>query len=352
MQNKYLKFLIVALALAVIVPQIALAAWWNPVSWGLWGRIWSVVQKPIQSSAQWDGEYSFIEINPAGPPAGVAQTWVYDLTISNKGETMTLDVNGFQVGMKINATGQKKGDSLNVIFESLGGNGTDPGYKKGDILLTLTLKGKKLAIEWIKMQPNLESSKTNSFFEKQQSVVCTMDAKQCPDGSYVGREGPKCEFKACPEAKKDDKKDETAGWKTYTNSEYGFGFKYPNDWEFIESNISEGAKNDLKMALWLNGLPKGKTYLFEESTEYPIIITAYNKAFNYSQYPAGGNNPKIINGLNFVEFDIKGITYPDSHFFVLDLKNKYIQITDNTKITDAKLTDTFNKILSTFKFTK
>jgi hypothetical protein len=30
------------------------------------------------------------------------------------------------------------------------------------------------------------------------SVVCTADAKMCPDGSYVGRTGPHCEFRACP----------------------------------------------------------------------------------------------------------------------------------------------------------
>ncbi len=29
-------------------------------------------------------------------------------------------------------------------------------------------------------------------------VACTMEAKQCPDGSYVGRSGPRCEFAACP----------------------------------------------------------------------------------------------------------------------------------------------------------
>ncbi len=28
-------------------------------------------------------------------------------------------------------------------------------------------------------------------------VACTMDAMQCPDGSYVGRTGPNCEF-VCP----------------------------------------------------------------------------------------------------------------------------------------------------------
>ncbi|MCL4208597.1 hypothetical protein KJZ63_03120 [Patescibacteria group bacterium] len=31
-------------------------------------------------------------------------------------------------------------------------------------------------------------------------VVCTADAKQCPDGSSVGRVAPNCEFAACPNA--------------------------------------------------------------------------------------------------------------------------------------------------------
>lgn len=32
-------------------------------------------------------------------------------------------------------------------------------------------------------------------------VACTMDAKICPDGSAVGRSGPKCEFAPCPTPK-------------------------------------------------------------------------------------------------------------------------------------------------------
>ena len=32
-----------------------------------------------------------------------------------------------------------------------------------------------------------------------QGVACTMEARLCPDGvTYVGRQGPKCEFQACP----------------------------------------------------------------------------------------------------------------------------------------------------------
>lgn len=29
-------------------------------------------------------------------------------------------------------------------------------------------------------------------------VACTMEAKQCPDGSYVGRQPPSCQFAPCP----------------------------------------------------------------------------------------------------------------------------------------------------------
>jgi len=29
-------------------------------------------------------------------------------------------------------------------------------------------------------------------------IFCTMEARLCPDGSYVGRSGPKCEFALCP----------------------------------------------------------------------------------------------------------------------------------------------------------
>ncbi len=41
------------------------------------------------------------------------------------------------------------------------------------------------------------------------AVACTMDAKMCPDGSYVGRSGPKCEFAACPGPSQSDS--ETGG---------------------------------------------------------------------------------------------------------------------------------------------
>jgi len=43
-----------------------------------------------------------------------------------------------------------------------------------------------------------EKCEATSVSTSTDPVVCTADAMQCPDGSYVSRTGPKCEFAACP----------------------------------------------------------------------------------------------------------------------------------------------------------
>ena len=54
-----------------------------------------------------------------------------------------------------------------------------------------------------KLTPGFQMSQTdceslfNLIKNSKKPVACTMDAKQCPDGSYVGRSGPNCKF-ICP----------------------------------------------------------------------------------------------------------------------------------------------------------
>ncbi len=48
-------------------------------------------------------------------------------------------------------------------------------------------------------------------------VMCTMDAMQCPDGTYVGRSGPNCEF-VCPSSG-----DAAAGGSTSLYEEFTLG---------------------------------------------------------------------------------------------------------------------------------
>lgn len=51
--------------------------------------------------------------------------------------------------------------------------------------------------------------------QKQEELIfCTQEAKLCPDGSYVSREGPNCEFAKCPV-------------KIFNDSEKGIYFEYP-----------------------------------------------------------------------------------------------------------------------------
>ena len=44
----------------------------------------------------------------------------------------------------------------------------------------------------------------NSSIKKTEPKICTQEAKICPDGSYVSRTEPNCEFKACPEIKNEN----------------------------------------------------------------------------------------------------------------------------------------------------
>lgn len=60
------------------------------------------------------------------------------------------------------------------------------------------------------------------------SVACTQEAKQCPDGSYVSRVAPKCEFAECPSVATSTF--DTSDQKTYTNEKYGFSLNFPDRW--------------------------------------------------------------------------------------------------------------------------
>lgn len=78
-------------------------------------------------------------------------------------------------------------------------------------------------------------------------VMCTMEAKQCPDGSYVGRGGPKCEFAACPSTGAAINNPIVIGSgmqvpattnQTYKNSAYKFQFDYDKDFSFVNANYA------------------------------------------------------------------------------------------------------------------
>lgn len=56
-----------------------------------------------------------------------------------------------------------------------------------------------------------------------QPVYCTQEAKLCPDGSYVGRVRPTCEFARCPG------QPQAQAWQIFSELERGISFRYPSE---------------------------------------------------------------------------------------------------------------------------
>mgnify|MGYP001613328354 FL=1 len=82
-----------------------------------------------------------------------------------------------KVGEKLKQTQSKVDEMLNQVPEELG----NPDIK------SRLLKVREKAKERVEKKDGADA------------VACTMDAKLCSDGSYVGRIPPACEFAACPE---------------------------------------------------------------------------------------------------------------------------------------------------------
>lgn len=104
-------------------------------------------------------------------------------------------------------------DNINTIVPDkpvLGGSwyatvvNISPSTKSGTMILTYEdghiqeSKSFSYVINNNEVQVNLIGNVTKEEQGPKEPVACTMDAKQCPDGSYVGRTGPNCEF-ICPE---------------------------------------------------------------------------------------------------------------------------------------------------------
>lgn len=175
---------------------------------------------------------------------------------------------------------------------------------------------------------------------KPQPKACTMEAKVCPNGTSVSRSGPNCEFSPCPTAIATP--DPTANWKTYTDSTYGFSFKYPQDHKIeqrengffvisltTDQNPQGGISIDSR-----NQNPNYKT--FTEAEQYyhtSYTINQEDTVNNWKTFIAVGKEGMVQNMI----FKIAIAPY----------KNGVINIETINNQAYSKL---FDQILSSFKF--
>jgi len=176
---------------------------------------------------------------------------------------------------------------------------------------------------------------------KQNPTACTMEAKICPDGSSVGRQGPNCEFAQCP--------NQNSEWKTYTNSEYGFEFKYPKDWNYNGEESIVFSPNNIPLRVSVEN--KISDYYFSVSIDKNWSSSNYN-------YDAPTKEQVIIDGVKYTAYIFpRGYEVyepeagKDYSTFTIPVKkgNLYYIISGQGHANNLA---NYSEIISSFKFTK
>lgn len=80
--------------------------------------------------------------------------------------------------------------ALSIIFALI-------SFRKKESKKALSIVSIVLVLASVSMYLSLRSLTYQGGENKEESVFCIQDAKLCPDGSYVSRIPPKCEFAAC-----------------------------------------------------------------------------------------------------------------------------------------------------------
>ena len=141
--------------------------------------------------------------------------------------------------------------------------------------------------------------------------------------------------------------DETASWKTYTNEEYGFSFKYPGDWtitndnpggtqQTVNQNLTLSGKDSEEFIVWVNpdgfGLEGASDRYIAKISEGKINVTSKE------QNQPNDATQELVGQVFISNLTTKGINYVIAYNF--DIDNRLSEL------------ETFDQILSTFQFTK
>lgn len=179
-------------------------------------------------------------------------------------------------------------------------------------------------------------------------IACTMEAKICPDGSTVGRNGPNCEFPPCPTITFTD-------LLIYQNTQYNYEFKYPSSWKY--NSLTDDSIVEITS-------PKRNVLYVRVNSDISKKISDYLSKIDKQSSTAYEGTPSvtvmstkktIINGLNYIQrqenYNAAGFSVYSTYF--KNGNNLYVltlQPQEGTIHPDDIAA--YQQILSTFKFTE
>jgi hypothetical protein len=156
-------------------------------------------------------------------------------------------------------------------------------------------------------RPAVTQTVSSLTVSQNKEIVCPTDTKLCPDGSYIGRTGPKCEFKACSSGEKFEKKD--FSFNEIQSIDYANQILYlpPN---FFRSNVPN-PNNPIKIRTNKNttirDLRNGDIISFSQlRISDPVYIRAYGSGLEEGQGDYYASQVFVVNEGSSRLFAVRG----------------------------------------------
>lgn len=155
-------------------------------------------------------------------------------------------------------------------------------------------------------------------------------------------------------------KDETADWKTYTNTEYGFEVKYPKESKIVPNNPTDYfVIANLLQIYYTADAPNERSEFFPE-----LVVTVIKQPFsvdkkiynNIDDFAKNWTKNKTIKSKSIITLGSKtGLkisgTYNDNDPTTSGFFNEILVMLSNSNVISIDYADKFSGIASTFKFT-